>query len=195
MRIDDSTSALPGGAAGRTGLAGVRPDESVTNNPIRYSTTSSPPRSACCWRYWASRSSARGPLVRRHRRRSVAAARMAVGAADRLRQLGTGHHRRAIRSIPRMLTILLNEWLPANVDGVPRSQLIAELVPANARSVGGAGSATCYRCDLGRIRPSVSAASLRFVNSLQAIRRGESRLSLYPRWDSNPRYRRERAAS
>ncbi len=33
----------------------------------------------------------------------------------------------------RMLTILLNEWLPANVDGVPRSQLIAELVPANAR--------------------------------------------------------------
>ncbi len=32
-----------------------------------------------------------------------------------------------------MLTILLNEWLPASVDGVPRSQLIAELVPANAR--------------------------------------------------------------
>ncbi len=33
----------------------------------------------------------------------------------------------------RMLTILLNEWLPASVDGVPRSQTIAELVPANAR--------------------------------------------------------------
>jgi hypothetical protein len=33
----------------------------------------------------------------------------------------------------RMLTILLNEWLPATVDGVPRNQLIAELVPANAR--------------------------------------------------------------
>jgi hypothetical protein len=33
----------------------------------------------------------------------------------------------------RMLTILLNEWLPANVDGVPRSQLIAELVPPSAR--------------------------------------------------------------
>lgn len=33
----------------------------------------------------------------------------------------------------RMLTILLNEWLPATVDGVPRYQLVAELVPANAR--------------------------------------------------------------
>jgi hypothetical protein len=33
----------------------------------------------------------------------------------------------------RMLTILLNEWLPATVDGVPRSQLIAELVPPSAR--------------------------------------------------------------
>ena len=33
----------------------------------------------------------------------------------------------------RMLTILLNEWLPATVYGVPRNQLIAELVPANAR--------------------------------------------------------------
>lgn len=33
----------------------------------------------------------------------------------------------------RMLTILLNEWLPAAVDGVPRNQLIAELVPPNAR--------------------------------------------------------------
>lgn len=33
----------------------------------------------------------------------------------------------------RMLTILLNEWLPATVDGVSRSDLIAELVPPNAR--------------------------------------------------------------
>lgn len=33
----------------------------------------------------------------------------------------------------RMLTILLNEWLPATVDGVPRYRLVAELVPANAR--------------------------------------------------------------
>jgi len=33
----------------------------------------------------------------------------------------------------RMLTILLNDWLPATVDGVPRSQLIAELVPPSAR--------------------------------------------------------------
>ena len=33
----------------------------------------------------------------------------------------------------RMLTILLNEWLPATVDEVPRSQLIAELVPPSAR--------------------------------------------------------------
>jgi hypothetical protein len=33
----------------------------------------------------------------------------------------------------RMLTILLNEWLPANVDGVSRSHLIAELVPPSAR--------------------------------------------------------------
>ena len=32
----------------------------------------------------------------------------------------------------RMLTILLNDWLPATVDGVPRSQLIAELVPPSA---------------------------------------------------------------
>ena len=33
----------------------------------------------------------------------------------------------------RMLTILLNEWLPATVDGVPRSQVIADLVPPSAR--------------------------------------------------------------
>jgi hypothetical protein len=33
----------------------------------------------------------------------------------------------------RMLTILLNEWLPSTVDGVPRSQLIADLVPPSAR--------------------------------------------------------------
>ena len=33
----------------------------------------------------------------------------------------------------RMLTILLNEWLPAMVDGVPRDQVIHELVPAGAR--------------------------------------------------------------
>jgi hypothetical protein len=33
----------------------------------------------------------------------------------------------------RMLTILLNEWLPASVDGTPRSQVIAELVPPSAR--------------------------------------------------------------
>jgi hypothetical protein len=33
----------------------------------------------------------------------------------------------------RMLTILLNEWLPATVDGVSRSHLIAELVPPSAR--------------------------------------------------------------
>ncbi|MFY9922068.1 MAG: hypothetical protein WAL26_27325 [Mycobacterium sp.] len=33
----------------------------------------------------------------------------------------------------RMLTILLNEWLPATLDGVSRSDLIAELVPPNAR--------------------------------------------------------------
>ena len=33
----------------------------------------------------------------------------------------------------RMLTILLNEWLPASVDGVSRSQVIADLVPPSAR--------------------------------------------------------------
>lgn len=33
----------------------------------------------------------------------------------------------------RMLTILLTEWLPATVDGVSRSDVIAELVPPNAR--------------------------------------------------------------
>lgn len=33
----------------------------------------------------------------------------------------------------RMLTILLHEWLPATVDGVPRAQVIAELVPPGAR--------------------------------------------------------------
>lgn len=33
----------------------------------------------------------------------------------------------------RMLAILLNEWLPASVDGVPRSQVIADLVPPTAR--------------------------------------------------------------
>jgi len=33
----------------------------------------------------------------------------------------------------RMLTILLNEWLPATVDGQPRSQVIADLVPPSAR--------------------------------------------------------------
>jgi hypothetical protein len=32
-----------------------------------------------------------------------------------------------------MLTILLNDWLPAAVDGVPRAQVIAELVPPGAR--------------------------------------------------------------
>ena len=32
-----------------------------------------------------------------------------------------------------MLTILLNEWLPAMVDGVPRDQVIHELVPNGAR--------------------------------------------------------------
>ena len=32
-----------------------------------------------------------------------------------------------------MLTILLHEWLPAMVDGVPRSQVIGELVPNGAR--------------------------------------------------------------
>lgn len=33
----------------------------------------------------------------------------------------------------RMLTILLREWLPATVDGVPRTTLIGDLVPAGAR--------------------------------------------------------------
>lgn len=33
----------------------------------------------------------------------------------------------------RMLTILLNDWLPAMVDGVPRAQVIAGLVPTGAR--------------------------------------------------------------
>jgi hypothetical protein len=33
----------------------------------------------------------------------------------------------------RMLTILLHEWLPAMVDGVPSNQVIAELVPPSAR--------------------------------------------------------------
>lgn len=35
--------------------------------------------------------------------------------------------------ITRMLTILLNDWLPAVVDGVPRQQVIGELLPAGAR--------------------------------------------------------------
>ena len=33
----------------------------------------------------------------------------------------------------RMLTILLNEWLPAMVDGTPRAQVIADLLPPGAR--------------------------------------------------------------
>lgn len=33
----------------------------------------------------------------------------------------------------RMLTILLTEWLPAVVDGVPRDQVISQLVPPSAR--------------------------------------------------------------
>lgn len=33
----------------------------------------------------------------------------------------------------RLLTILLNEWLPALVDDTPRAQVIAELLPPNAR--------------------------------------------------------------
>ncbi len=33
----------------------------------------------------------------------------------------------------RLLTILLNEWLPASVDGVPRAQVIADVLPAHAR--------------------------------------------------------------
>ncbi|MHC9291297.1 hypothetical protein ACRCUN_02465 [Mycobacterium sp. LTG2003] len=33
----------------------------------------------------------------------------------------------------RMLTILLHEWLPAVVDGVPSTEVIAELVPPSAR--------------------------------------------------------------
>jgi hypothetical protein len=33
----------------------------------------------------------------------------------------------------RMLTILLHEWLPATVNGMPRAQVIAELVPPGAR--------------------------------------------------------------
>lgn len=32
-----------------------------------------------------------------------------------------------------MLEILLNEWLPAMVDGVPRSEVIEELAPPGAR--------------------------------------------------------------
>src|SRR5262249_39821535 len=33
----------------------------------------------------------------------------------------------------RMLVILLNDWLPPVVNGVPRPQLIAELLPSSAR--------------------------------------------------------------
>jgi hypothetical protein len=33
----------------------------------------------------------------------------------------------------RMLTILLHEWLPATVDGIPRAQVISELLPPGAR--------------------------------------------------------------
>ncbi len=33
----------------------------------------------------------------------------------------------------RMLTILLHDWLPAMVDGVPRAEVIAKLVPAGSR--------------------------------------------------------------
>ncbi|MGE0844570.1 hypothetical protein [Pseudonocardia sp.] len=33
----------------------------------------------------------------------------------------------------RMLAILLNEWLPASVDGRPRAEVIRDLVPPNAR--------------------------------------------------------------
>jgi hypothetical protein len=33
----------------------------------------------------------------------------------------------------RLLTILLNEWLPASVDGMPRAQVIAAVLPPNAR--------------------------------------------------------------
>lgn len=33
----------------------------------------------------------------------------------------------------RLLTILLNEWLPATVDDMPRAQVIADVLPANAR--------------------------------------------------------------
>ncbi|MFN8068315.1 MAG: hypothetical protein U0R77_05905 [Mycolicibacterium insubricum] len=33
----------------------------------------------------------------------------------------------------RMLSILLHDWLPAEVDGIPRDELIAEMVPAGAR--------------------------------------------------------------
>lgn len=33
----------------------------------------------------------------------------------------------------RMLTILLNQWLPGVVDGTPRPQVIAELLPPDAR--------------------------------------------------------------
>ena len=33
----------------------------------------------------------------------------------------------------RLLTILLGEWLPATVDGVPRAQVIADMLPPNAR--------------------------------------------------------------
>ena len=33
----------------------------------------------------------------------------------------------------RMLTLLLKDWLPATVNGVPQGQLIAELVPPSAR--------------------------------------------------------------
>ncbi|WP_239591432.1 hypothetical protein [Mycolicibacterium tusciae] len=35
--------------------------------------------------------------------------------------------------ITRMLTILLNEWLPAVVDGIPRAQVIADVLPPGAR--------------------------------------------------------------
>ena len=33
----------------------------------------------------------------------------------------------------RMLTILLNEWLPAMVDGTPRAEVIRDVVPSGAR--------------------------------------------------------------
>ncbi len=79
----------------------------------------------------------------------------------------------------RMLTILLTEWLPATVDGVSRSDVIAELVPPNARWWVALGPLPLIAA-IWAIKPNASGASLNSGSSWPTIRRGDEEFRCTP---------------